>query len=291
MPRSVTSIRATMRDHSISIPSPANTARFGIPNGCNGCHAAETPEWAAARMDEWWGGTPRRRKIERRAAAYEGARRLSREALDGLLAIAADDGEGPVNRANAAGHLGRYLAAPATRDAAASALVAAASDPHPLVRAVASLKLGETGDPNAPAVRETLLERVQDERRTVRMNAAISLLNLGVRELPGEAGGSFELAKRLHGIRGGFFADDAPQQLNLGRLHVLDGNPAAAQRAFEQSYRIDPDQPGIRFFMAVTRLSQQRFPEARMLLQSIPPEDPFAQEAANLLRQLDPPGN
>ena len=52
MPRSVTSIRAKMRDHSISIPSPRNTARFGVPNACNECHAAESPEWATARMDE-----------------------------------------------------------------------------------------------------------------------------------------------------------------------------------------------------------------------------------------------
>ena len=294
MPRSVTSIRAKMRDHSISIPSPANTARFGVPNACNECHAGENPEWAAARMDEWWGDTPRRRKIERRAEAYQGARELNREALDLLLSIAADEAEGPLNRANAAGHLGRYLAAADTRQTAASALIAAAGDPHPLVRAVAALKLGEAGGldeggpSETPTVRETLVERVGDERRAVRMNAAISLLNLGVRELPGEAGDSFELAKRLHGVRGNFFADDAPQQLNLGRLHVLDGNPAAAQRAFEQSYRLAPDQPGIRFFMAVTRLSQQRVAEARDLLESVPPEDPFAQEAANLLRQLNP---
>lgn len=288
MPRSVTSIRAKMRDHSISIPSPRNTARYGVPNACNECHTAESPEWATERMDEWWGQTPRRRKIERRADAYTGARDLSREALDLLLAMSADEGEGPINRANAAGHLGRYLADPATREPATRALLAASEDAHPLVRAVASLKLGETGNTESTEIRDTLVARVQDERRSVRMNAAISLLNLGIRTLPGEAERSFELAKRLHAIRGNFFADDAPQQLNLGRLHVLDGNSAAAGRAFEQSYNLDSNQPGIRFFMAVTRLSQQRIPEARDLLRSVPAEDPFAQEAQNLLRQLEP---
>ena len=288
MPRSVTSIRAKMRDHSISIPSPRNTARFGVPNACNECHAAESPEWATARMDEWWGETARRRKIERRADAYTGARELSREALDLLLAISADEGEGPVNRANAAGHLGRYLADPETRGPATQALLAASGDSHSLVRAVASLKLGETENTGSPEIRNTLVARVQDERRSVRMNAAISLLNLGIQTLPEEAENSFELAKRHHAIRGNFFADDAPQQLNLGRLHVLDGNPAAAGRAFEQSYGLDPEQPGIRFFMAVTRLSQQRYPEAAELLRAVPPEDPFALEAANLLRQLEP---
>ena len=156
------------------------------------------------------------------------------------------------------------------------------------MRAVASLKLGESENTGSLEIRDALVARVQDERRSVRMNAAISLLNLGIQTLPDEAENSFELAKRLHAIRGNFFADDAPQQLNLGRLHVLDGNPAAAGRAFEQSYNLNPEQPGIRFFMAVTRLSQQRFPEARELLRAVPAEDPFAQEAANLLRQLEP---
>ncbi len=287
MPRSVVSIRARMRDHSISIPSPANTARHGVPNACNECHASEDPAWAEARMDEWWGRAGRR-KIERRAAAYQGARELGREALDLLLRISADEAEGPVNRANAAGHLARYLPAAETRDAARTALLAAAEDPHPLVRAVATLKLGEVRDAGTAGIREALGERIRDEKRSVRMNAAISLLNLGVRELEGEADASFEVAKQLHAVRGNFYADDAPQQLNLGRLHVLDGDPAAAERAFEQSYRLDPDQPGIRFFMAVTRLSQQRFDDARELLRAVPPEDPFAQEAANLLRQLEP---
>ena len=288
MPRSVVSIRATMRDHSISVPSPRNTARYGIPNACNECHQAETPEWADARMDEWWGDTPRRRKIERRARAYSGARELSREALDDLLAMSVDEAEGPLNRANASGHLGRYLADADTRETALAALLEAAADPHPLVRAVAALKLGETGGGEAAGVRDTLVERVRDGKRVVRMNAAISLLNLGVRQLPGDAGERFELAKRRHAIRGNFFADDAPQQLNMGRLHVLDGNPAAAERAFEQSYSLDPDQPGIRFFMAITRLSQQRLPEAVSLLRSVPGDDPFSAEAADLLRRVHP---
>ncbi len=289
MPRSVTSIRAKMRDHSISIPSPRNTARYGVPNACNECHSSESPEWATARMDEWWGpDTPRRAKIERRADAYSGARELSREALDQLLAIASDPAEGPVNRANAAGHLGRYLADAETHPRATTALVEAADDPHPLVRAVASLKLGESGDADFPRVRETVLARIEDESQVVRMNTAISLLNLGIRELSGGAATSFEDAKRVHAIRGNFYADDAPQQLNLGRFHVLDGNPDAAGQAFERSYELNPNQPGIRFFMAVTRLSQQRFGEAVELLREVPSDDPFAQEAQTLLNRLQP---
>ncbi len=286
MPRSVTSIRATMRDHSISVPSPENTMRHGVPNACNLCHTTETPAWAKARMDDWWGDTPRRRKVARRAMAYSGARDLSREALDALLSMSADAAEGPLNRANSTGHLARYIGDAETQEVAVGAILRAAEDEHPLVRAVAALKLGEVRRADAPGIREVLIRQITDETRSVRMNAAISLLNLGVRRLDGEAGEAFEQAKRRHAVRGAFFADDAPQQLNLGRLHVLDGNTVAAARAFEQSYRLDPSQPGIHFFMAVTRLSQSRVEDALRHLESVPPQDPFAAEAADLLRRI-----
>ncbi len=286
MPRSVTSIRATMRDHSISVPSPENTIQHGVPNACNLCHTTETPAWAKERMDERWGDTPRRRRIERRAMAYSGARTLSRDALDALLDMSADEGEGPLNRANSTGHLARYIGDPETQEDAVGALLRAADDEHPLVRAVAALKLGEVRRADAAGIQDALVERVADETRAVRMNAAISLLNLGVRRLDGEAGETFEAAKRRHAVRGAFFADDASQQLNLGRLHVLDGNTVAAARAFEQSFRLDPAQPGIHFFMAVTRLSQSRMEDALEHLESVPAEDPFAAEAADLLRRI-----
>ncbi len=286
MPKSVTSIRATMRDHSISVPSPGNTIRHGIANACNLCHTTETPAWAKARMDEWWGDTARRRKVARRAMAYSGARELSGEALDALLDMSADDAEGPLNRANSTGHLARYIGDAETHEIAVGAILRAADDEHPLVRAVAALKLGEVRRADAPGIREVLVDKVTDERRSVRMNAAISLLNLGVRRLEGEPGSAFEQAKRRHAVRGAFFADDASQQLNLGRLHVLDGNTVAAARAFEQSYRLDPSQPGIHFFMAVTRLSQSRVEEALEHLESVPAGDPFATEAADLRRRI-----
>ena len=38
MPRTVLSIKAEIRDHSMSIPVPENTIHHGIPNACNVCH-------------------------------------------------------------------------------------------------------------------------------------------------------------------------------------------------------------------------------------------------------------
>ena len=127
---------------------------------------------------------------------------------------------------------------------------------------------------------------VVDDKRIVRMNAAISLLNLGVQKLAGEAGRRFEEAKADHIARGAFHTDDAPQLANLGRFHVLAGDGGAAAEAFENSYELNPDQPGIKFLMAVTRLAQSRPGDARQLLEEVGEDDPFAADARDLLRRL-----
>ena len=47
MPATVLSIKAEIRDHSMSIPVPENTKQHGIPNACNQCHKDRDADWAA----------------------------------------------------------------------------------------------------------------------------------------------------------------------------------------------------------------------------------------------------
>ena len=39
MPKTVVSIKSTMRDHTMSVPAPENTVQFNIPNACTECHS------------------------------------------------------------------------------------------------------------------------------------------------------------------------------------------------------------------------------------------------------------
>lgn len=49
------------RDHGFKVPRPDLSASLGTPNACNDCHADESPQWAAARVADWFpqgrGGT------------------------------------------------------------------------------------------------------------------------------------------------------------------------------------------------------------------------------------------
>jgi len=64
MPRTLTKLATgvleTSRTHKMSsIPSPANTLRYGMgrsPNACSLCHEDETPQWSEDYMQEWYGG-------------------------------------------------------------------------------------------------------------------------------------------------------------------------------------------------------------------------------------------
>ncbi|HWE53574.1 MAG TPA: ammonia-forming cytochrome c nitrite reductase subunit c552, partial [Bryobacteraceae bacterium] len=112
MPRTVYSVKAGIRDHSISVPAPENTERFRIPNACNVCHADRTAAWAAATIQKW---NPRNSSVRsaaqkwvRRAAAFSAARTGNPKAVDMLLAIYSEPAEGFIARANAIGHLSRF---------------------------------------------------------------------------------------------------------------------------------------------------------------------------------------
>src|SRR6185437_5543066 len=60
MPRTVQSIKAEIRDHSITIPAPENTVRHQIPNACNNCHKDREAAWAVTKLNEWFRSEERR---------------------------------------------------------------------------------------------------------------------------------------------------------------------------------------------------------------------------------------
>ncbi|MFQ5791290.1 MAG: HEAT repeat domain-containing protein [Acidobacteriota bacterium] len=283
MPRTVVGIKATMRDHSISIPAPGNTARFGVPNACNNaCHEDKTAEWALGALEKWYPGSTADEKVIRRAEAFTGGRNRDPEALAPLIALAENDSEGPIPRANAVGYLSSYSA-----PGVLPVLLRAAEADHPLIRAVATLKLGEVAELDISRIEATLVQALHDPRRIVRMNAAMSLLNLGVNRLEGPSGEAFERAKQLHVIRAAFLADDAPSQFNMGKFHFLNGRPDRAAQAFETSLHLDPKLEGAKYFMALAYLLQRQTDTARKLLKEVKKPDPYAKPAKELLKKLE----
>ena len=279
MPRTVVSLRSRMPDHTITVPAPENTVRHGIPNACTECHADRDAAWAARAVTNWY-PTGRRQRLIARADAFAAARRRDPAAMDPLVRIATDDREPPIVRANAVGYL-RFFPGARTE----TYLAAALSAPHPAMRITAALGLSEPGF--APArVTPVLVNALGDDRRAVRVAAALSLVNLNVTSLEGDAGRRFDAAKRDYLRRAALLSDDARVLLDAGKFQLLTRDARAATATLEASLRIDDRLHAARYFLALALLADGQAAEARTHLLKIPAGDAHGALAAKLLATL-----
>jgi tetratricopeptide (TPR) repeat protein len=274
MPRSVFSIKAAIRDHSISLPAPENTLAHNIPNACNEtCHRDRGAAWSRDELQKWFGAGKRQKFVDR-ADAFAAARRNDVTAIPNLIAILSEPAEGFLIRANAAGHLGRFSADPRTTPA----LLRALTDPEPRVRAAAALGL------RTPEAAPALRRAIEDPLRSVRISAARSLVALGPRFVPRN---DPAFTKAAAEVRQHFeiSPDDAAEQFIAGQFYLFSGQPQLALDAFRLAVRLDPTTPAA-YFAAAATAAAGRIGEARVMLQRIPAKDPHYSEARQLLISL-----
>jgi hypothetical protein len=279
MPRTVLSIKAEIRDHSITVPAPENTIRHGIPNACNGCHKDRDAAWAARQLHEWYGDASRRHAI-RRADAFTQARRGDADSVAALIAILGDRSENPLSRANAAGYLSRF-----SRDARVfPVFLRALADDHPLVRAVAALRMNVFAASRDAAV-TALTRALRDPSAVVRLASAVNLVGLGVKTLPEADGERLERAKELYRLRAQLNIDDAAQQLSVGHFYLMLNEGALAADSLQLSLKLDPALPA-QYFLAYAYAEQMKYDESRAILEKISPSDPQYGKAQELLRAI-----
>jgi len=283
MPKTVVSIKSTMRDHTIGVPAPENTVAFGIPNACTECHTDQKATWAVGVLEQWW-PRGRRAKLVKRAEAFTSARSGRPEAVDRLIAIAADDAQGPLVQANAVGYLRQYSDARAT-----AALVAATKAQHPAIRSAAVSSLGRQVNAETSAPREAILTALDDTRRAVRMSAIVSLINRGGGPLGPVDEPRFQRVGIEFAVRAHLHEDDASIQRDLGMIQLLSGMFDRAADALQITMGLEPDHDSARFLLAMARLGQRRVTEARTLLKQVPRSDPYYSAAQQRLKQLEPP--
>ena len=225
------------RDHTFQAPVPETTAAFGVPNACTTCHDDKTPEWAAGQMDAWWGDGARRQKSATLATRCT-RRHRRRHDRAGAGPLAVDRSQGALIRASAPEYIGRLAGArvldaapaasqtstergrpaarPAPRDGkveprVVGALIGAASDPEPMVRAAAVRTLGSLGQRD-DRVLAVLMARLVDDTRVVRVRAAEALLALGVVTAAGRAGEALARAQQDLATSLRSFPESAPMQ-------------------------------------------------------------------------------
>ena len=190
----------------------------------------------------------------------------------------------PLIRANAVGYLRNY---PDAR--AGSALLAAATTAHPAIRAVAISSLGQraTAAPaEDDAARRAVLAALDDPQRAVRIAALVSLINLRGQPLAAPDLERFQRVGREFARMERLYRDDAGFERDLGVVHLLGGELDRAAESLQVALTLDPAQPTAKFLLAVARINQRRFDDARAAapagahIRSLFPRRPGSSEVA-----------
>jgi predicted CXXCH cytochrome family protein len=283
MPKTVMSIRATMRDHTMSVPAPENTVAFGIPNACTECHTDRKAAWAVDALQQWW-PNGRRVKLVKQAEAFTAGRANKSDAVDKLLAVTSDVATSPLIKANAVGYLRKFSDA-----RAAAALLAAAKSEHPAIRTVAISSLGQRASDwsgGDEAARGAVLAALDDPQRAVRIAALVSLVNLRGKPLADRDVERFQRVGREFARMERLYQDDAGFERDLGVVHLLGGEIERAADALQIALKLEPGLPAVKFLLAIARVSQRRFDDARALLAEVPSSDPYFRAAQDRLKTL-----
>lgn len=221
MPSTVYMQRHPRRDHGFTIPDPALTSEFGVPNACNRCHEDRDPAWAQSRLHEWFGPSTRPASARARVLARlaRGDEAAVRPALT-LLGAETND----YQRSVILGGLVPWASRADVRDR----LLESARDPAPLVRVQAAEGLGRLADGAAQA---ELLRLAKDPRRAVRVTAQRAL---APRFDPGSPS-MRDFSEYLDAN-----ADQPSAARARGRWLLSRGDRAEALEWFERANRWDP---------------------------------------------------
>jgi tetratricopeptide (TPR) repeat protein len=259
MPTTTYMVVDPRHDHSFRIPRPDRTAALGVPNACNGCHAKQSPQWAADVVANWF--PQPERGFQTFAEALYAADRGAPGAQGALIKVVENRDQSAFARASAVERLGRYLS-PVTLQTARNAL----NDPDPLVRAAAVRALANADVPT----RAQLLPRMLDDPiREVRLDAARALA--GPPEAHLVADDRTKLARALDEyIAAQHFNADRPEsQLVLGALNATRGQTNEAIEAYRAALALDPTFVAAALNIADVQRSVGREDEAEQTLRAL----------------------
>jgi tetratricopeptide (TPR) repeat protein len=244
------------RDHSIRIPRPDLSAKFGHPNACNNCHSDKSFEWAAGAIDRIKG--PIRPKEARHPGAFH-AYRSGAPGAEKLLLKASQDGTAPAfTQSGALLALRSFISDSSTEEA-----VRQLDSNQSVVRVAAVSKL-ESSEPSD--LYQYLVPVLRDSVRAVRTEAARVLATLPKSYFKKEELSLFDRVLGELKARYNSNLDRAESHLSLGILEENQGEPAKAERHYRNAIVRDDLFVPARMNLATLLSASGRVLEAEELL-------------------------
>ena len=231
MPESIYMVVDPRRDHSMRVPRPDESLKFGTPNACNQCHTDQNTTWAAQHFTAWYPspGDPYQSWTE----ALTMARENDPRAAGALSELVRDTAVPDIARATAILELGRFLS-PQT----APALQVALRDEAALVRMAAMRVLDQLPVETALPVSAHLLQddvlAVRAEAARVLASASRTQMNDAGKQLLDTSIIEYTATQRLN-------ADRAESLMNLGNLSTALNKATEAEQFYRQALKREPD--------------------------------------------------
>jgi len=230
MPQKTYMVNDDRADHSMRIPRPDLGAKLGTPDACSRCHADKPIQWSIDAVQQWYGEAFSQRP-HYGEALYAG-RTHAPGAAKQLLGLAADQAQPGIARASALDLLREYATPPNL-----FTVQRLLGNDDPLIR-IAAVHYLETVDPQtALRLGYPLLE---DPVRAVRLEAARVLAPLLRYDVPQELRTSLVSAVEAYRDSQLVNAERPEAHLNIGLIELAQGNPAAAEQAYQTALRLDP---------------------------------------------------
>jgi tetratricopeptide (TPR) repeat protein len=253
------------RDHSLRIPRPDLSVKFGTPNACNSCHTDKSKKWAANAVQKWFGESHPNDYYRFHAvwlkASKNGAQ--SRAELESLIA---DTSQSAMARATAIWYLGQFP----NRDAV-KVLKGALTSSNPLVRNSAVKAVGSLPS----KVKKPLLTDVLDDSvRAVRISAAEALASFHPSDFSSGRRSAFKKAldeykKELQVNQ--YFPSG---QMNRGEFFEKKGQTQNAIQAYRKALKKDPKFNPARINLALLMNKQGNNAKAIELLKTVIEQEP-----------------
>jgi len=216
-------------DHSFRVPRPDQSVAMGTPNACNKCHADKTPQWAADKVEMWYGEPAE--GYQHYAPALHAARNRLPGAGPLLQGIAADAGQPGIARATALQELGSYP------DVAMLARIQqglGAADPLQRLGALGGLEL------LGAAQRVLAVSLLWDDLEAVRIAAARLLAALPLEQWPEAVQSQLTQGIEEYIAVQEFNAERPEAQVNLGALYADQGRNREAELAYRKAIELQP---------------------------------------------------
>ncbi len=214
------------RDHGFRVPDPAGSARLGAPDVCAACHR-RSAAWATANLRRVFGAGAGRASF---GPALAAGRAHAAGAGDSLAALAADARRPAIVRATALELM------PANGAAGDPQVVAALSDPEPLVR-LAAVRAMEF---RAPAAKlDALAPLLDDPLRAIRAEAARVLAAVPRARFTDATARAWDAACREYRQAQQVVADRPAGPMNLALLAEAEGDDARAEQLYRTALARD----------------------------------------------------